>query len=113
MELALLLEPDNGSAMVDYAEVLFELGQVSSALDINDQLLERGDLPEGLETKLLSRQKRWSVGNFNTSFNLAASAGHDSNLNSAPYERDWHSLSLGSPLCWQSARNFVQQAVNI
>ena len=64
-------------AMVDYAEVLFELGQVSSALDINDQLLERGDLPEGLETSC-SRGKRWSVGNFNASFNLAASAGHDS-----------------------------------
>ena len=59
LELALLLEPDNGSAMVDYAEVLFELGQVSSAVRHQQLLLEPSDLPENwlLETTLLSTAK--------------------------------------------------------
>ena len=41
LELALLIDPENGSAMVDYAEVLFGIGQVSSAVDINQLILER------------------------------------------------------------------------
>ena len=41
LELALLLDSENGSAMVDYAEVLFRLGQLSSAVDINQLILER------------------------------------------------------------------------
>ena len=49
LELALLYEPDNGSALVDYAEVLYRQGDVLSALELNEQLrVVRQDLPSGL-----------------------------------------------------------------
>ena len=83
-----MLDSENGSAMVDYAEVLFGLGQVSSAVDINQLLLDRGDLPQGLAEQLVARKRRWTERTQSTTFNLAASAGHDSNLNSAPFERE-------------------------
>ena len=38
LERSLLLDPQNGSAAFDYAEVLFRQGQVISALEINNQL---------------------------------------------------------------------------
>ena len=41
LELALLIDPKNGAASVDYAEVLYQQGQVLSALEINEQLIAR------------------------------------------------------------------------
>ena len=37
---------------------------------------------------MVARKRRWSAVNQSTTFNLAASAGHDSNLNSAPFDRE-------------------------
>ena len=37
LELALLLDPGNGAALVDYAEVLFQQGQLFAAIEINEQ----------------------------------------------------------------------------
>ena len=41
LERALLLDPNNGSAAVDFAEVLYRQGQVISAIEVNTQLLAR------------------------------------------------------------------------
>ncbi len=93
LELALLIDPGNGSASVDYAEVLFSQGQILSALEINEQLLARGDLPEGLRESLVARQRRWGRSTIQTSFSAAGFLGFDNNLNSAPVS-DQLSLTL-------------------
>ena len=87
LERALLLNPDNGSALVDYAEVLFQQGQVSSAVEINAQLLSREDLPADLVQAIADRQRRWRSLLSETSSILGVSVGYDNNLNSAPMGR--------------------------
>jgi hypothetical protein len=87
LERALLLNPDNGSALVDYAEVLFQQGQVSSAVEINAQLLSREDLPADLVQAIADRQRRWRGLMSETSSILGVSVGYDNNLNSAPMGR--------------------------
>ena len=47
LELALLLNPQNGSALLDYAEILNQQGQVLNAIELGEQLLTRDDLPSG------------------------------------------------------------------
>ncbi len=87
LERALLLNPDNGSALVDYAEVLFQQGQVPSAVEINAQLLSREDLPADLAQAIADRQRRWRGLMSETSSILGVSVGYDNNLNSAPMGR--------------------------
>jgi hypothetical protein len=87
LERALLLNPDNGSALVDYAEVLFQQGQVLSAVEINAQLLAREDLPADLVQAIADRQRRWRSLMSETSSILGVSVGYDNNLNSAPMGR--------------------------
>ena len=84
LELALLIDPDSGAAAVDYAEVLYRQGQILSALEINEQIMTREDLPEALKSALVSRQRRWSADRIVKNFSLAAFVGFDDNLNSAP-----------------------------
>ena len=87
-ELALLLDPENGAALVDYAEVLFQQGQLLAALEINQQLLSRDDLPAGLEEPLSDRQRRWRSFANQTTFEASILGGYDDNLNSAPMARE-------------------------
>jgi len=84
LELSLLLDPNNGAALVDYAEVLFRQGQVLSALELNEELLDRNDLPGGLKDGLALRQRRWSRATIISNGMVSGSVGHDNNLNSAP-----------------------------
>ena len=93
LELALLLDPENGAALVDYAEVLFQQGQVLAALEINQQLLSRDDLPAGLEDSLRDRQRRWRSFTNQTSFEASILGGYDDNLNSAPMAREFRGVS--------------------
>ncbi|MDG2422302.1 MAG: hypothetical protein P8N40_11440 [Gammaproteobacteria bacterium] len=87
LELALLLDPQNGSALIDYAENLFELGQVTGALEVNQQILQRQDLPETLGDLVRDRDSRWRRYTRDSSFRFAALTGYDNNLNSAPFAR--------------------------
>ena len=48
LERALLLNPENGAAAIDYSQALFEVGQLFTALEMNQRLIGRQDLPEGL-----------------------------------------------------------------
>lgn len=85
LERALLLDPDNGSAQIDYSQALYESGQLFSALELNRQLLAREDLPSNnLQSLLLSRQERWTAQTKQLDFQLDLLAGYDSNLNGAP-----------------------------
>ena len=84
LERALLIDPNYGPAGIDYAEALFAEGQLFTALEINEQLLQREDLPANLEPLLASRQQSWQALTRQTGFQADLLAGYDSNLNGAP-----------------------------
>ena len=84
LERALLLNPENGAAAIDYAQALFEVGQLFTALEMNQQLIERQDLPEGVGDALKSRQEQWQAFTRQSSIQAEVLAGYDNNLNGAP-----------------------------
>lgn len=87
LERALLLEPENGGAQMDYAQALYLQGELFSALEINDALLAREDfedLPGGLQSIIQQRQKSWRALTTERSAQLDILAGYDNNLNGAP-----------------------------
>lgn len=84
LERAILLEPDNGAAQIDYAEALFQQGQLFPALEMNQRLLARQDLPANLRPALEERQASWRALTRESSFQADFLAGFDSNLNGAP-----------------------------
>jgi len=75
---------DNGSAQIDYSQALFVQGQLFAALEINEQLIERQDLPANLRPAIEERQQYWEsfTRDRDASFDLLV--GYDNNLNSAP-----------------------------
>lgn len=84
LERALLLDPGNGGAQIDYAEALFRQGQLFSALELNQQILARDDVPEFLNPMLQQRQNDWRNLTRQMSVTGDLMAGFDSNLNGAP-----------------------------
>ncbi|MEX1196381.1 MAG: tetratricopeptide repeat protein [Pseudohongiellaceae bacterium] len=84
LERALLLDPDNGAARIDYAQALFLQGQLFPALDLNRQLLAREDLPDPLESELRQRQREWRDMTVERGGRAEVLVGHDSNLNRGP-----------------------------
>lgn len=87
LERALLIDPEKGDAQIDYARALFEDGQLFTALEMNELLLQREDLedlPVGMESVLRSRQRNWQALTRQTSFQADLLAGYDNNLNGAP-----------------------------
>ena len=98
LERALLLNPDNGDALVDYGEALYRDGQLFTAIEINALLLERDDLPERLTGQIASRQSRWQSLTRQTSWQLDVLGGYDDNLNGAS-DQDSITLTLsGEPV---------------
>ncbi|OPX56592.1 tetratricopeptide repeat protein [Oceanospirillum multiglobuliferum] len=83
LERALMLNPQQGLALVDYAEVLYLLRQPFAAYDLNQQLLLQTDLPEAVRTHLQMRQAQWSQIFERTDYRISLSLGHDTNLNTA------------------------------
>lgn len=84
LERALLLEPGNGAAQIDYALALYLQGQIFSALELNRLLMQRNDLPEDLQPLLQERQRNWGAMTRQTSFQTDVLLGYDTNLNGAP-----------------------------
>jgi len=84
LELALLLDPQNGSALFDYAELLNRQGQTINAIELGEQLLTREDLPRALEELILERLGTWRRSTTENQLGLGISLGYDNNLNSAP-----------------------------
>jgi len=84
LELALLLDPQNGSALFDYAELLNQQGQTLNAIELGEQLLSREDLPRALEELILERLGTWRRSTTDNQLGMGISLGYDSNLNSAP-----------------------------
>lgn len=84
LERALLLDAENGAAQIDYAEALYRQGQLFAAIELNEQTLDRGDLPHNLRQALESRQRQWRDVTRDTSYRGDFLLGYDSNLNGAP-----------------------------
>lgn len=106
LELALLLDSGNGAALVDYAEVLFQQGQVFAAIEINEQLLSRQDLPADLRDPLRDRQRRWRNFTRATGYELSILGGYDDNLNSAPLARQLALTLSGESVLLQVSPDF-------
>lgn len=85
LERSLLIEPRNGGAQVDYAEALFRQGQLFSALELNQQILHRDDVPDYLSNMLTERQNAWQSLTRQWAYQADLLTGYDSNLNGAPY----------------------------
>ena len=88
LERALLLNPTNGAAQIDYAQALFLQGDLFAALELNARLLTREDLPGNVRAILESRQQNWTSLTSQRLVQLDLLAGYDSNLNSAPDPRE-------------------------
>jgi hypothetical protein len=84
LERALLIDPNNGAAQIDYGQAMYQKGQLFMALEINERLLVREDLPASLQPALRARQKTWKALTRQQSFQLDALGGYDNNLNGAP-----------------------------
>ena len=61
LERALLLDAENGAAQIDYAEALYRQGQLFPAIELNEQLLARTDLPANLRPALERRRDEWQA----------------------------------------------------
>jgi len=98
LERALLLDPDNGAAMVDYAQALLEDGQLFAAMEANRLVLQRDDAPNELITQLRERQRDWESLTRQTNYQIDLVGGFDDNLNGGP-DGDLVSLTLaGEPI---------------
>ena len=98
LERSLLLNPDNGAAQIDYASALLQDGQIFSALEINEQVMAREDLPPNLSSQIEERQRDWQALTRQTNWQLDLLAGYDNNLNGAP-DQDLITLTLsGDPI---------------
>tara|TARA_B100001059_G_scaffold236702_1_gene289208 strand:+ start:5918 stop:7243 length:1326 start_codon:yes stop_codon:yes gene_type:complete len=98
LERALLLDPNNGAALIDYADALLRDGQLFAAIAANELLLSRLDLPSDLKLQIIQRQQNWSALAQTTSWALDLLGGFDDNLNGAPDE-DLVELTLsGEPI---------------
>ena len=106
LELALLLNPQNGSALLDYAEVLSQQGQVLNAIELGEQLLTREDLPSGLEELIAERLRGWEQATTDKGLVIGISAGHDDNLNSAPINDSLTLTLSGRPVVLDVAPEF-------
>ena len=98
LERALLQDPQNGAAQIDYAETLYEIGQLFGALELNRQLLRRDDLPAGLQPLLEQRQLRWQALTRQTSLEADLRAGYDNNLNGGPDSSQITLTPSGEPI---------------
>jgi len=94
LERALLLDANNGAALIDYASALYHSGQIFAAIDLNQQLLSRDDLPANLQDILRQRAARWRDNTRTKYQSISVHSGYDSNLNGAT---DLDQLTLSAP----------------
>jgi hypothetical protein len=98
LERSLLLDPENGAARVDYAQALYNSGQLFSALEIGEELLTREGLPERLREELKDRNGRWLSEARQHAFYVDLTGGYGNNLNGAPSANEITLTLSGEPL---------------
>lgn len=84
LEKALMIAPELAGAQLDYAQALAELGELESARSLAGEVVKRPDIPAALQTWLTDQLDQWQGKGWRLSGALELSAGHESNLNSAP-----------------------------
>lgn len=85
LERALLLDPEQPGAQLDYAQVLMALGDKASARDLLAQIANRMDVPAALQPLLARELAAFdSMQAWSTRWILTSALGFDSNLNNAP-----------------------------
>lgn len=85
LERALLIDPQNGAANIDYAQALYQSGQILSAIQVNQALLEQHNIPPEVKTFLLQRKSEWEQQTSYWRNQLSFLYGHSNNLNNATY----------------------------
>lgn len=85
LERALLLDANNGAALIDYASALYYSGELFAAIDLNEQLLARDDLPSNLKPMLEKRAALWQSKTYKEQREVGISVGYDSNINNATF----------------------------
>jgi tetratricopeptide (TPR) repeat protein len=109
LERAILLEPDNGAALIDYAQALYLGQQLFPALEINSRLLQRDDLPANVKSLLEQRQALWVAETESTSLQAELSLGYDNNLNGAPLSNELTLTLSGESITLPLAPSFQPQ----
>lgn len=88
LERALLLDPNNGSALIDYAEALYLSDQLLAAIQINNLTLTREDLPNHLRDLLSKRGKAWNNQRVHWQNSVTLLRGYHDNLNGVANLKD-------------------------
>lgn len=89
LERSLLINPNNGSARIDYAQALFQSGQLLPALEVNAALLREQGVPDTIRKALQQRQEEWEKHQSLWKHQLSYLYGYSSNLNNATYIKDY------------------------
>lgn len=89
LERSLLINPNNGSARIDYAQALFQSGQLLPAIEVNAALLREEEVPSVIRKALTKRQEEWEKLQHLWKHQLSYLYGHSSNLNNATYIKDY------------------------
>ncbi|MCO4784959.1 tetratricopeptide repeat protein [Marinomonas atlantica] len=110
LERSLLINPDNGSARIDYAQALFQSDQLISALQVNEELLREQDIPAPLYAYLEKRHQAWSeyLHYWQTQFTYLY--GHSSNLNNATHVETLYLTRLGQRFPANLTPDFLAQS---
>lgn len=83
LERSLLIDPDNGSARIDYAQALFQSGQLLAAIQVNQNLLDEENVPPAIHQFLKDRDAAWQERLHYWRHQFSYLYGHSSNLNNA------------------------------
>ena len=94
LERALLIDPNNGAAQIDYALALFKSGQLIPALQVNQSILARSDLPQGVREFITERSKLWDKYRYQARTQFTYLYGHSDNLNNATFLKNADDLGL-------------------
>ena len=87
LERALLIDPSNGAAMLDYAESLYLSGDLFAAIDLNAQLLGLEGLVPEIEALVNARNQRWIEALTESEWRVSTDVGWDTNLNGGTSSR--------------------------
>lgn len=95
LERALLINPLNGSARLDYAEALYLSGQLHAAIQVNQNLLDEGELPEHIRTFVEQRDALWQSKRHLWQHQVSYLYGHSDNLNNATQLEELNVIQSG------------------